>query len=124
MVEALGHRERGRPPLRVDLEKEAFLRQSQELQAQLQVMEQTVRIRQWLEQPDQKKNEAAEMMVTTLTRLKQQVRGPYQRLCEYLRQAETARRLAAETWLQRNGVITITQSKKVLPISPERSAHN
>ena len=32
------------------------------------------------------------------------------------RQAETARRLAAETWLQRNGAITITQNKKVLPV--------
>ena len=32
------------------------------------------------------------------------------------RQAETARRLAVETWLQRNGVITITQNKKVLPV--------
>jgi hypothetical protein len=31
-------------------------------------------------------------------------------------QAETARRLAVETWLQRNGVITITQNKKVLPV--------
>jgi len=31
-------------------------------------------------------------------------------------QAETGRRLAVETWLQRNGVITITQNKKVLPI--------
>jgi transposase InsO family protein len=34
------------------------------------------------------------------------------------RQAEAARRLAVETWLQRNGVITITKNKKVLPISP------
>jgi hypothetical protein len=41
-----------------------------------------------------------------------------------LRQAEAARRLAVETWLQRNGVITITQNKKVLPIFPEKSAHN
>jgi len=40
------------------------------------------------------------------------------------RQAATARRLAVETWLQRNGVITITQNKKVLPIFPERTAHN
>ena len=40
------------------------------------------------------------------------------------RQAETARRLAVETWLQRNGVITITQNKKVLPIFPEKTAHN
>jgi len=34
------------------------------------------------------------------------------------RQAEAARRLAVETWLQRNGVITITKNKKVLPIFP------
>jgi hypothetical protein len=47
-------------------------------------MEQTVRIRQWLEQPDKKKNEVAEMIVTTLARLKRQVRWPYPRLCEYL----------------------------------------
>jgi transposase InsO family protein len=40
------------------------------------------------------------------------------------RQVEAARRLAVETWLQRNGVITITQKKKVLPIFPEKSAHN
>ena len=39
-------------------------------------------------------------------------------------QAETARRLAVETWLQRNGVITITQNKKVLPVFREQSAHN
>jgi hypothetical protein len=36
------------------------------------------------------------------------------------RQVETAWHLAVETWLQRNGVITITQNKKVLPISPKR----
>ena len=84
MLKALGHREHGRPPWRVDPEKAALQRQSQELQAQLQVMEQTVRIRQWLEQPDKKKNEAAEMIVTTLTRLKGQVRWPYQHLCEYI----------------------------------------
>jgi transposase InsO family protein len=40
------------------------------------------------------------------------------------RQAETARRLAVETWLQRNGVITITQNKKVLPVLLEQFAHN
>jgi transposase InsO family protein len=40
------------------------------------------------------------------------------------RQADTARRLAVETWLQRNGVITITQNKKVLPIFLAQSAHN
>jgi hypothetical protein len=40
------------------------------------------------------------------------------------RQAEAARRLAVETWLRRNGVIIITQNKKVLPIFLEKSAHN
>jgi transposase InsO family protein len=40
------------------------------------------------------------------------------------RQAETARRLAVETWLQINGVITITQNQKVLPIFLEKIAHN
>jgi transposase InsO family protein len=40
------------------------------------------------------------------------------------RQVETARRLAVETWLQRNGVITITQNQKVLPIYFEKTAHN
>jgi len=40
------------------------------------------------------------------------------------RQAETARRLAVETWLQRNGVITITQNKKVSPVFLEQFAHN
>jgi transposase InsO family protein len=40
------------------------------------------------------------------------------------RQVDTARRLAVETWLQRNGVITITQNQKVLPIFPDKTAHN
>jgi transposase InsO family protein len=40
------------------------------------------------------------------------------------RPGETARRLAVETWLQRNGVITITQNKKVLPVFLEQFAHN
>jgi hypothetical protein len=39
------------------------------------------------------------------------------------RQAETARRLAVETWLQRNGVLTITQNKRVLPIFLKQIAH-
>jgi hypothetical protein len=39
-------------------------------------------------------------------------------------QIETARRLAVETWLQTNGVITITRNKKVLPVFLEQSAHN
>ena len=40
------------------------------------------------------------------------------------RQAEAARRLAVEAWLQRNGVITITQPTKVLPIFLKQIAHN
>jgi transposase InsO family protein len=40
------------------------------------------------------------------------------------RQVATARRLAVETWLQTNGVITITQNQKVLPVFPEKTAHN
>jgi transposase InsO family protein len=40
------------------------------------------------------------------------------------RQAETARRLAVETWLQRNGLITVSQNPKVLPIFSENFAHN
>ena len=55
MVEALGNREHGRPPRSSDPEKEALQRQTQELQAKLQILEQTERIRQRLEQPDKKK---------------------------------------------------------------------
>ena len=55
MVEALGNREQGRPPRPLDPEKEALQRQTQELQAKLQVLEETERIRQRLEQPDKKK---------------------------------------------------------------------
>ena len=55
MVEALGNREQGRPPRPLDPEKEALQRQTQELQAKLEVLEQTERIRQRLEQPDKKK---------------------------------------------------------------------
>jgi transposase InsO family protein len=40
------------------------------------------------------------------------------------RQVETARRRALESWLQTNGVITITQNKKVLPLFPQITAHN
>ena len=46
MVEALGKRGHGCPPLPIDPEKEALQRQTQELPAKLQVVEQTVRIRQ------------------------------------------------------------------------------
>lgn len=55
MVEALGHREQGRPTRAIDPEKEALRRQTQELQAKLQVLEQTERIRQALQEPDKKK---------------------------------------------------------------------
>ena len=55
MVEALGNRERGRPPQPRDPEKAALQRQTQELQAKLDVLEQTERIRQLLAQPDKKK---------------------------------------------------------------------
>ena len=55
MVKALGNRDHGRPPRPLDPEKAALQRQTQELQAKLEVLEQTERIRQWLEQPDKKK---------------------------------------------------------------------
>ena len=55
LVEALGHRAQGRPPRPIDPEKEALQRQTQELQAKLELLEQTERIRQRLEQPDKKK---------------------------------------------------------------------
>jgi hypothetical protein len=40
------------------------------------------------------------------------------------REAETARRLAVETWLQRNGAITVVRNKKVLPVFLPQFAHN
>ena len=55
MVEALGTREQGRPRQAIDLEKEALRRQTRELQAKLQVLEQTEQIRQRLQEPDKKK---------------------------------------------------------------------
>lgn len=55
MVEALGNREQGRPRQAIDPEKEALRRQTQELEAKLQVLEQTEQIRQRLEEPDKKK---------------------------------------------------------------------
>ena len=55
MVEALGNREQGRPRQAIDLEKEALRRQTQELQAKLQILEQTEQIRQALQEPDKKK---------------------------------------------------------------------
>ncbi len=39
------------------------------------------------------------------------------------RRADTARRLAVEAWLQRRGVITITQHTKVLPIFLKQLTH-
>ncbi len=55
MVEALGNREQGRPRQAIDLEKEALRRQTQELQAKRQILEQTEQIRQRLQEPDKKK---------------------------------------------------------------------
>ncbi len=55
MVEALGNREAGRPPLVIDAEKQALERQTRELQAKLEGLEQTEQIRQRLEQLDKKK---------------------------------------------------------------------
>ena len=55
MVEALGNREPGRPPLLLDPEKQALERQAQELQAKLEVLEQREQIRQRLELLDKKK---------------------------------------------------------------------
>src|SRR5512147_3296851 len=55
MVEALGNRDQGRPLRPIDPEKEALQRQTQELQAKLEVLEQTEQIRQRLGQPDKKK---------------------------------------------------------------------
>ena len=58
-------------------------------------------------------------VINELTRTLLQARAVHTR-----RQAETARRLAVEAWLQNNGVITITQNKKVLPIFLKQIAHN
>ena len=55
MVEALGNRGQGRPPQPRDPEKEVLRRQTAELQAKLEVLEQTEQIRQRLEPPDKKK---------------------------------------------------------------------
>ena len=57
--------------------------------------------------------------INALTRMLIQARAVHTQ-----RQAETARRLAVETWLQSNGVITITQNKKGLPIFLKQIAHN
>ena len=57
--------------------------------------------------------------INDLTRRLMQARAVHTR-----RQAETARRLAVEVWLQSNGVITITQNRKVLPVFLEEIAHN
>jgi hypothetical protein len=37
---------------------------------------------------------------------------------------EAARRRAVETWWQRNGVVNITKSQRVLPTFPEKTPHN
>ena len=55
MVEALGNREQGRPRQAIDPEKEALRSRTQELEAKLQVLEQTEQIRQRLAEPDKKK---------------------------------------------------------------------
>ena len=54
MVEALGNRDRGRPPRPIDPEQAALQHQAQGLQAKLDVLQQTERIRQVLAQPDKK----------------------------------------------------------------------
>jgi len=54
LAEALGNRDQGRPPRPSDPEKEALRRQTQELQARLEVLEQTGRLRQVLAQGDKK----------------------------------------------------------------------
>jgi transposase-like protein len=54
MVAALGNRDQGRPPCPIDPEKEALRHQTQELQAKLQVLEQTERLRQLLADPGKK----------------------------------------------------------------------
>ncbi len=54
MVAALGNRGQGRSAQPHDLEKAALRRQTQELQAQLTVLQQTERLRQVLAQPDKK----------------------------------------------------------------------
>ena len=54
MVNALGNRDHGRPPRPLDPEKAALQRRTQELQAKLDVLQQTERIRQLLAQPDKK----------------------------------------------------------------------
>lgn len=54
MVEALGNRDQGRLPRPVDPEKEALRRQAKDLQAKLQVLGQTERLRQLLADPSKK----------------------------------------------------------------------
>ena len=38
--------------------------------------------------------------------------------------AESIRRVAVETWLQKHGVITVTQNHRVLPLFLKKTAHN
>ncbi len=40
------------------------------------------------------------------------------------RNADSVRRLAMETWLQKEGIISITQTQRVSPIFPQKNAHN
>jgi hypothetical protein len=55
MIAALGTREQGRRRQVIDLEKEALRSRTQEIEAKLQVLEQTEQIRQRLQEPDKKK---------------------------------------------------------------------
>jgi len=57
--------------------------------------------------------------INDLTRMLLQAQG----VCTQ-RQADTVRRLAVEAWLQKEGVIRITQHHRVSPIFPEKIAHN
>jgi transposase len=54
MVAALGTRDQGRPPQPRDPEKAVLRRELTALQAKLQVLEQTARLRQLLSEPDKK----------------------------------------------------------------------
>lgn len=62
--------------------------------------------------------------VSIIRRPEPKIIGQIQKVRPTPRQAETARRLAVETWLQSNRVITITQNQKVLPVFSKKTAHN
>jgi len=72
-------------------------------------------MRQWTRR---KRREAYDQIEALATALWQTQRGKNKKT------AEALWRLAVETWLQKEGVITITQNKKVLPSSLEKNAHN